>query len=85
MQAEQWHKVINVSVNGFFNVTHALMMPMIKTRWGRIINVSSVAAITGNRGQIELFSRQRRLSATKSLALEVANRSITVNAVAPAI
>ncbi|MBP6141994.1 MAG: 3-oxoacyl-ACP reductase FabG, partial [Polaromonas sp.] len=86
MQAEQWHKVINVSVNGFFNVTHALMMPMIKTRWGRIINVSSVAAITGNRGQVNYSAAKGALhSATKSLALEVASRSITVNAVAPGI
>lgn len=86
MQAEQWHKVINVSVNGFFNVTHALMMPMIKTRWGRIINVSSVAAITGNRGQVNYSAAKGALhSATKSLALEVASRGITVNAVAPGI
>ncbi|HMS27710.1 MAG TPA: 3-oxoacyl-ACP reductase FabG [Burkholderiaceae bacterium] len=86
MQANQWHKVIDVSVNGFFNVTHALMMPMIKTRWGRIINVSSVAAITGNRGQVNYSAAKGALhSATKSLALEVASRGITVNAVAPGI
>lgn len=62
------------------------MMPMIKTRWGRIINVSSVAAITGNRGQVNYSAAKGALhSATKSLALEVASRSITVNAVAPGI
>ena len=52
MTAEQWRSVIDVSVNGFFNVTHTLMMPMIRSRWGRIINVSSISAITGNRGQV---------------------------------
>src|SRR5690606_29317647 len=49
MSAEQWHRVIDVSVNGFFNVTHPLMMPMIRSRWGRIINISSISALTGNR------------------------------------
>ena len=51
MNAQQWHKVIDVSLNGFFNVTQPLLLPMIGKRWGRIINISSVAAITGNRGQ----------------------------------
>ena len=60
MRAEQWHRVIDVSVNGFFNVTQPLMMPMIRSRWGRIINVSSIAALTGNRGPGQLFRRQRR-------------------------
>jgi 3-oxoacyl-[acyl-carrier protein] reductase len=52
MRAEQWHRVIDVSLHGFFNVTQPLTMPMIRGRWGRIINVSSVAAIAGNRGQV---------------------------------
>ena len=60
MRAEQWHRVIDVSVNGFFNVTQPLMMPMIRSRWGRIINVSSIAALTGNRGPGELFRCQGR-------------------------
>lgn len=86
MTAQQWHQVIDVSVHGFFNVTHTLMMPMIRSRWGRIINVSSVAAITGNRGQVNYSAAKGALhSATKSLALEVASRGITVNAVAPGI
>lgn len=86
MSSAQWHDVINVSLHGFFNVTHALMMPMIRCRWGRIINVSSVAAITGNRGQVNYSAAKGALhSATKSLALEVASRGITVNAVAPGI
>jgi len=86
MRAEQWHRVIDVSVNGFFNVTQPLMMPMIRSRWGRIINVSSIAALTGNRGQVNYSAAKGALnSATRSLALEVASRGITVNAVAPGI
>jgi 3-oxoacyl-[acyl-carrier protein] reductase len=86
MQAAQWHRVMDVCVNGFFNVTQPLMMPMIRSRWGRIINVSSIAALTGNRGQVNYAAAKGALnSATKSLSLEVASRGITVNAVAPGI
>ena len=86
MRAEQWHRVMDVSVNGFFNVTQPLMMPMIRGRWGRIINVSSIAALTGNHGQVNYSAAKGALnSATKSLAREVASRGITVNAVAPGI
>ena len=86
MSADQWHTVINTSVDGFFNVTQPLMMPMIRTRWGRIVNISSVSAITGNRGQVNYAAAKGALNAaTKSLALEVASRGITVNAVAPGI
>ena len=58
MSAAQWHRVIDVSVNGFFNATQPLLLPMIRTRWGRIVNVSSIAALIGNRGQVELRRRQ---------------------------
>lgn len=86
MTAAQWHRVMDVSVNGFFNVTQPLMMPMIRSRWGRIINVSSISAITGNAGQVNYSAAKGALnSATKSLAREVASRGITVNAVAPGI
>jgi len=86
MRAEQWHRVIDVTVNGFFNVTQPLMMAMIRSRWGRIINVSSIAALTGNHGQVNYSAAKGALnSATKSLAREVASRGITVNAVAPGI
>ena len=86
MQLQQWQQVIDVSLNGFFHVTQPLMMPMIRTRWGRIINITSVAAVTGNRGQVNYSAAKGALhSATKSLALEVASRGITVNAVAPGI
>jgi 3-oxoacyl-[acyl-carrier protein] reductase len=86
MSAEQWHSVIDVSLNGFFNVTQPLTMPMIRTRWGRIITISSVAGITGNRGQVNYAAAKGALhAASKSLALELASRGITVNAVAPGI
>ncbi|GBU14642.1 3-ketoacyl-ACP reductase [Polaromonas sp.] len=86
MQLRQWQNVIDVSLNGFFHVTQPLLMPMIRTRWGRIISITSVAAVTGNRGQVNYSAAKGALhAATKSLALEVASRGITVNAVAPGI
>ena len=82
----QWLGVIDVSLNGFFNVTQPLTMPMIRTRWGRIINISSIASLTGNRGQVNYAAAKGALnSATKALSLELASRGITVNAVAPGI
>src|SRR5580658_1028333 len=86
MSAAQWHRVIDVSVNGFFNVTQPLLLPMIRARWGRIVTVSSVAALIGNKGQVNYAAAKGALnSATKALALEVATRGVTVNAVAPGI
>ncbi len=86
MRREQWQRVIDVSLHGFFNVTQPLSMPMIRSRWGRIITISSIAAIIGNRGQTNYAAAKGALhAATKSLALELASRGITVNAVAPGI
>ena len=86
MSGEQWDSVIAVSLNGFYNVTQPLSMPMIRTRWGRIITISSVAGLTGNRGQVNYSAAKGALhAASKSLALELASRGITVNAVAPGI
>jgi 3-oxoacyl-[acyl-carrier protein] reductase len=86
MKPAQWHRVIDVSLNGFFRVTQPLLLPMLRTRWGRILNISSVAAIAGNRGQVNYAAAKGALnSATKALALEVASRGVTVNAIAPGI
>src|SRR5688572_1182056 len=69
-----------------FNVTKPLLLPMIGTRWGRIVSVSSVAALRGNRGQANYAAAKAGLhGATRSLALELASRGVTVNAVAPGI
>lgn len=86
MSVTQWRHVIDVSLHGFFHVTQTLLLPMIRTRWGRIINISSVAALKGNRGQVNYAAAKGAInSATKALALELATRGITVNAVAPGI
>lgn len=86
MSSAAWHQVIDVNLHGFYNVTRPLIMPMMRSRWGRIINVSSIAGITGNRGQVNYSAAKAALhGATKSLALEVASRGITVNAIAPGI
>ncbi|MES2069928.1 MAG: 3-oxoacyl-ACP reductase FabG [Pseudomonadota bacterium] len=86
MDGAQWHRVIEVSLNGFFHVTQPLLLPMMATRWGRIINMSSIAGIMGNRGQANYAAAKAGLhGATKSLAMELATRGITVNAVAPGI
>jgi 3-oxoacyl-[acyl-carrier protein] reductase len=86
MSGEQWDRVLDVSLNGFYNVTQPLTMPMIRTRWGRIISISSIAGVMGNRGQVNYAAAKGALhAASKSLALELASRGITVNAVAPGI
>ncbi|HEX4193684.1 MAG TPA: 3-oxoacyl-ACP reductase FabG [Stellaceae bacterium] len=86
MKREQWSRVIDVSLNGFFNVTQPLLMPMIATRWGRIVNISSVSAVVGNRGQTNYAAAKAGLhGASRSLSLEVASRGITVNTVAPGV
>ncbi|HYN26741.1 MAG TPA: 3-oxoacyl-ACP reductase FabG [Burkholderiales bacterium] len=86
MRGEQWDRVIDVSLNGFYNVTQPLLLPMIGTRWGRIINVSSLTGVIGNRGQVNYAAAKAGLhGATKALALELATRGITVNAIAPGI
>ena len=86
MHGEQWDRVIGVSLTGFYNVTQPLLLPMIRTRWGRIVNISSVAGVIGNRGQVNYAAAKAGLhGATKSLALELATRGITVNAIAPGI
>ena len=86
MSRKNWVEVIDVSLHGFYNVTQPLLMPMIQSRWGRIINMSSIAGVMGNRGQCNYSAAKAALQgATKSLAQELASRKITVNAIAPGI
>ncbi|MEO6137360.1 MAG: 3-oxoacyl-ACP reductase FabG [Luteimonas sp.] len=86
MSSAQWMRVIDVSLHGFFHVTQPLLLPMARTRWGRIVNVSSIAAVLGNRGQVNYAAAKSALhGASKSLAREMASRGITVNVVAPGV
>ena len=84
MKPEQWSKVIDVNLNGVFNVTKAVIRSMMKQRYGKIINISSVVGFSGNPGQVNYSSTKSALVGfTKSLAREVGTRGVTVNAVAP--
>ena len=86
MREEQWRRVIDVSLNGFFHVCQPLLLPMARERWGRIVAVSSVAAVLGNRGQVNYAAAKSALhGATKSLAREMGSRGITANVVAPGV
>ena len=86
MSTAQWKRVIDVSLHGFFHVTQPLLLPMARTRWGRIVSVSSVAAVLGNRGQANYAAAKAALhGATRSLAREMASRGITANVVAPGV
>lgn len=86
MNQRQWHDVISVTLDGFYNVTKPLLMPMIRTRFGRVISISSIAGVIGNRGQVNYAAAKSGLhGATRALALEVASRGITANVVAPGI
>jgi len=86
MSARQWHRVIGLSLDGFYHLVQPLLLPMLRTRWGRIVSITSVAATVGNRGQANYAAAKAGLhGATRALALEVASRGVTVNAVAPGI
>ncbi|MCU7879201.1 MAG: 3-oxoacyl-ACP reductase FabG [Candidatus Thiodiazotropha sp. (ex Lucinoma aequizonata)] len=86
MMEDEWITIIDTIINGFFHVTKPILLPMMQTRWGRIVSISSVAGVIGNRGQTNYAAAKSALhGASKSLALEVASRGITVNVVAPGI
>lgn len=84
MSHDAWSRVIKTSLDGFYNVTQPLAMPMVRLRWGRIIQITSVSGVIGNRGQVNYSAAKAGLiGATKALAQEMAKRNVTVNAVAP--
>ena len=84
MKFEEWNSVINTSLNGFFHVTQKLIQPMLLNKYGRIINMVSFSGLKGVSGQTNYSAAKGAvIAATKSLALEVAKKHITVNAVAP--
>jgi 3-oxoacyl-[acyl-carrier protein] reductase len=86
MSETQWHRVIDVSLHGFFHVTQPLLLPMARQRRGRVVAISSVAAVLGNRGQTNYAAAKAGLhGAVKSLAREMASRGITANVVAPGV
>lgn len=83
---EDWERVTRTTLDGFYRVTRPLVMPMVRKRWGRIINISSVSGVIGNRGQVNYSAAKAGLiGATRSLAQELARRKVTVNAVAPGL
>jgi len=86
MSGEYWDKVLRTDLDSFYNVLHPLIMPVCRKKQGRIITISSVSGITGNRGQVNYSAAKAGIiGATKALATELASRSITVNCVAPGI
>ena len=86
MTAAQWHEVLRTTLDGFFHVTRPLVMPMVQHRFGRIVNLSSISAQRGNRGQTNYAAAKAGIvGATRSLALELAKKNVTVNAVAPGL
>lgn len=86
MSWEAWDEVTRTTLDGFYNVTQPLVMPMVRQRWGRIISLSSISGLRGNRGQVNYAAAKAGIvGATKSLAIELGKRKITVNCVAPGL
>lgn len=87
LDGDEWDRVVNTSLNGFYNVLNPLVMEMVSTRKpGRIISISSISGLTGNRGQVNYSAAKAGvIGATKSLALELAKHKITVNCIAPGL
>jgi 3-oxoacyl-[acyl-carrier protein] reductase len=86
LPAEDWDATIRTTLDGFFNVTKELLLPMVRRRHGRVVNISSIVGLVGNRGQTAYAAAKAGLiGATRSLAREVASHGVTVNAVAPGV
>jgi 3-oxoacyl-[acyl-carrier protein] reductase len=86
MEEDAWQRVTRTTLDGFYNVTRPLVMPMVRARFGRVVNLSSVSGVLGNRGQVNYSAAKAGIiGATKALAQEVAKRGVTVNAVAPGL
>ncbi|MCH5322623.1 MAG: 3-oxoacyl-ACP reductase FabG [Helicobacter sp.] len=86
LEEENWKKVIDTNLNSFFNILKPVLMPMIRKKQGRIIVMSSVSGVMGNRGQSNYSaSKAGLIGAAKSLAIELASRNITVNVIAPGL
>ena len=86
MSGENWDAVLRTDLDSFYNVIHPLIMPICRKKQGRIITISSVSGIIGNRGQVNYSAAKAGIiGATKALAVELASRSITVNCIAPGL
>lgn len=84
MPEEDWHRVLDITLDGFYNVTRSLLQPMMFHKYGRIVNMASVSGLKGLPGQVNYSAAKGGLiAATKALAQEVARKNVTVNAVAP--
>ena len=87
LSTEDWHQVIDVNLNGLYNVLHPIVLPMVKRRKpGRIVTISSISGLMGNRGQVNYSAAKAGIiGASKALALDLAKKKITVNCVAPGL
>lgn len=86
MKQEAWDRVLETNLNGMFAITQEVVKKMMRARWGRIINISSVVGMMGNPGQVNYSaSKAGIIGFTKALALEIGSRNITVNAIAPGL
>ncbi len=84
MPEEDWHRVLDITLDGFYNVTRSLLQPMMFHKYGRIVNMASVSGLKGLPGQVNYsVAKGGLIAATKALAQEVARKNVTVNAVAP--